>query len=244
MTAQIPMERVVWTEALPGGAMWSGVIPRHHTLRVTDVEGGANVSLLLYNRELLIERYNMADTLKAQHTAYVTKGVALYSDMGRVLCSVTEDTCGWHDTFTGMSDAASVRAQYGEKRYAELRNGMYRNALEQMLIELGKWGLGARDLAPNLNLFTKVVADESGELRYVPGHSAAGSFIDLRAELHVLAVLTTCPHVFDPSPQYAPQPVGLTLWKSDAPGPDDACRRSRPENERGFANTERMFQFK
>jgi len=237
----IPKERVLFSEALPGAAMWSGVLPRHHTLRLTDVEGGANVSMLLYNRELLIERYNMADTLKAQHTAYLTKGHVLYSDMGRVLCSISDDSVGWHDTVTGMSDAESVRAAYGDKRYGELRNGFYRSAREQLLIELGKWGLGQRDLAPNVNWFSKVVADDSGELSFVTGHSPAGSHVDLRAEMNVLVVLSTCAHVFDPSPVYAPKPVGLCTWRSDPPGADDLCRRSRPENERGFVNTERMF---
>ncbi len=241
MTTQIPKERMRATELVPGGAMWSGIIPRHHTLRVSDVEGGANVSMLLYNRDLLIERYNMADTLKAQHTAFLTKGFVLYSDMGRILCSISEDTCGWHDTMTGMSDAASVTARYGDKRYRDLRNGMYRNAREQMLIELGKWGLGRRDFAANVNLFSKIVPDESGELSFVGGHSKPGNFVDLRAEMNVLLVLTTCPHPFDPAPEYAPKPIGLVLWKSDVPGDDDLCRRSRPENERGFANTERMF---
>src|SRR5215510_6302922 len=113
----IPKDRVLYTEGLPGAAMWSGVLPRHHTLRLTDVEGGANVSMLLYNRELLIERYNMPDTLKAQHTAFLTKGHVLYSDMGRILCSISDDSVGWHDTVTGMSDATSVAAAYGDKRY-------------------------------------------------------------------------------------------------------------------------------
>ena len=237
----IPKDRVLHEEGLPGAAMWSGVLPRHHTLRLLDVEGGANVSMLLYNRDLLIERYNMADTLKAQHTAYLTKGNVLYSDMGRVLCSISDDSVGWHDTFSGMSDAASVRAAYGDKRYGELRNGFYRSAREEMLIELGKWGLGQRDLAPNVNWFSKVAADDAGELSFVTGHSPAGSYVDLRAEMNVLIVLSTCAHVFDPSPVYAPKPVGLYIWKSDPPGPDDPCRHSRPENERGFANTERMF---
>jgi urea carboxylase-associated protein 2 len=237
----IPKDRLLITEPLPGAAYWSSVVPRHHTLRLTDVEGGANVSMLLYNRDLLIERYNMADTLKAQHTAFLTKGYVLYSDMGRVLCSVTEDTVGWHDTLSGLSDLASVSAQYGDKRYGDARNAMYRNGREQMLIELGKWGLGQRDLAPNVNWFSKVVPDESGALSYVTGHSKAGSYVELRAEMNVLVVLTTCPHVFDPSPSYAPKPVGLSIYKSDPPSAEDPCRRSRPENERGFANTERMF---
>jgi len=229
------------TEALPGAAMWSGVVPRHHTLRLTDVEGGANVSLLLYNRDLLIERYNMADTLKAQHTAFLTAGNVLYSDMGRILCSIPRDDVGWHDTVCGLSDAASVRAQYGEKRYQEHRNAWHRNARDELLIELAKWGLGQRDLAPNVNLFSKVVADDSGALQYVVGHSRAGMSVDLRAEMNVLVVLSTCAHPFDPSPSYAPKAVGLGIFKNEPPGSGDLCRRSRPENERGFINTERMF---
>src|SRR4051794_17827711 len=186
----IPKDRVLLSEGLAGAAMWSGVLPRHHTLRLIDVEGGANVSMLLYNRELLIERYNMADTLKAQHTAYLTEGRVLYSDMGRVLCSISDDSVGWHDTLSGMSDAESVRAAYGDKRYGELRNGFYRSAREEMLIELGKWGMGQRDLVPNVNWFSKVAADDTGELSFVTGHSQAGSHVDLRAEMHVLIVLS------------------------------------------------------
>ena len=44
------------------------------TLRLTDLEGGANFSALFYNFEEKTERYNMPDTLKAQHTAFLTRG--------------------------------------------------------------------------------------------------------------------------------------------------------------------------
>jgi urea carboxylase-associated protein 2 len=232
---------VLYQETLPGAAMWSWVLGRHQSLRLIDLEGGANVSLLLYNRDQLLERYNMADTLKAQHTAFLTAGRVLYSDMGRVLCSITHDSVGWHDAFTGLSDAASVRAQYGEQPYGSHRNGMYRNARDQLTIELGKWGLGARDLVPNVNLFSKVAPDAEGALQFVPGHSPAGGYVQLRAEMNVLVVLSNCPHVLDPAPRWAPKPVALNVLRTPAPGPDDACRRSRPENERGFINTERMF---
>jgi uncharacterized protein len=243
MSAQhpIPPERILLEEELAGGAMCSLVVRRHHTLRVIDLDGGANVGLLLYNRDLLGERYNMPDTLKAQHTAFIARGRALYSDMGRVLCSVTGDSCGWHDTLAGHLDAAGSVAKYGVARYQEKRNLYHRNAQDCFLVELGKWGLGHQDLGANLNLFSKVTADSDGRLRFVPGHSPAGSHVDLRAELNVLFVLNTCPHPLDPSPEYAPRRVKLVLWRSDPPGPDDPCRTSRPENERGFQNTERFF---
>jgi urea carboxylase-associated protein 2 len=239
--SQPPVERVVLQEDVPGGAMWSHVVKRHHTLRVTDVEGGANVGVLLYNRDLLVERYNMPDTLKAQYTAFVTRGRALYSDMGRILCSVTEDSCGWHDTICGHLDAAATVEKYGEKTYQKHRNEFQRNAHDSFLVELGKWGMGQPDVVPNLNLFSKVTAAADGALQFHAGHSRAGSFVDLRAEMNVLVVLNTCPHPLDPAVPYAPKPIKLTIWRSDPPGPDDPCRTSRPENERGFVNTERFF---
>ena len=242
MSEALSPDRVVFEEDLPGGAMWSHAVRRHHTLRFIDMEGGANVGLLLFNRDLLLERYNMPDTLKAQHTAFITAGRALYSDMGRILCSVTADSCGWHDTLSGHQDAQGSAAKYGTARYQERRNEYHRNAHDSFLVELGKWGLGKQDLVPNLNLFSKVVADAQGKLQLVPGHSRPGSYVDLRAEMNVLMVLNTCPHPFDPGPGYAPKKVKLVLWRSDPPRADDPVRRSRPENERGFFNTERYFQ--
>ena len=138
-----PADRILLEEELPGGAMWSLVVRRHHTLRFIDLDGGANVGVMLYNRDLLGERYNMPDTLKAQHTAFLTQGRALYSDMGRVLCSVSADSCGWHDTVCGHLDAAGSAAKYGVARYQEQRNLYHRNAHDSFLVELGKWGLGA-----------------------------------------------------------------------------------------------------
>jgi uncharacterized protein len=237
----IPSERLLLEEVVPGGAMWSRAIRRHQTLRLVDLEGGANAGVLLYNRDLLSERYNMPDTLKAQHTAFITKGRVLYSDMGRILASVPEDTCGWHDTIGGHANAGTVAQKYGEKTYQEHRNDFQRNAHDSFLIELGKWGLDRRDLVPNLNFFSKVAADVDGRLAFREGHSRAGAFVDLRAEMNVLVVLSTCPHPLDPAPRYTPKPVKLVLWRSDPPAADDVCRTSRPENARGFENTERYF---
>ena len=87
-------ETILWEEELRGGQTWSQVLDPGMALRFTDLEGGANVSCLFYNAQEPSERYNMPDTLKAQHIARLTKGFVLYSDMGRILCSVTEDTVG------------------------------------------------------------------------------------------------------------------------------------------------------
>ena len=60
-------------------------------------------------------------------------------------------------------------------------------------------------------------------------------------EMNVLIILNTGPHPLDPNSHYAPKPVRLLVKRVPLPTMDDACRRSRPENERGFILTERYF---
>ena len=234
-------DRALWEEHLHSGAHWSGVARRGTKLRLTDIDGGANVSALFYNYEERLERYNMADTLKAQHTAFLTKGCVCYSDMGRVLCSITEDTCGWHDTFCGVSNAAMVAARYGATRFQEERNDYYKNGYDSLLNELGKYGLGKRDLVSNVNFFSKVLTDEAGDLHFDADHSPAGSYVDLRFEMNTLVVLSTCQHPLDPSLHYRPRQVRISSFATAPAAQDDPCRKRCPENQRGFRNTEMLY---
>jgi hypothetical protein len=211
------------------------------SLRLTALEAGANVAALLYNFELLSERYSMADTLKAQHTAFLTAGCVCYSDMGRILCSISADSCGWHDTFSGLSDEALITRRYGPSRYQEARNAMHMNGRDSVLNELGKYGLGKRDLIDNINFFSRIAVGADGTLRFDPHHCRAGDFIDLRFEMHTLLVLSTAPHPLDPSPRYAPRAIQLQAWHSGPAPAMDACRSRCEENARGFRNTEMMF---
>lgn len=237
----IAPELIRFTEDVLPGANWSHVLKRGTTLRMSAGGDGANVSALFYNFELLSERLNLPDTLKCQHTARLTAGHCLYSDMGRVLVSIPEDTCGWHDPLSGCSNARGVEALYGALNYQTARNDFHRNGHDNFLVELGKYGMGERDLAMNVNFFSKVTADESGRLKFVEGFSKRGMYVDLRAEMNTLVVLNTCVHPLDTAPVYQPQPVHLTVWSSPMPGADDLCRNSCPENQRGFILTERYF---
>jgi len=224
-------------EQLRGGQMWSRVVRRGQVLTLIDVEGGATPAALFYNARQPLERYNMADTLKAQHTAMLTRGHVLYSDMGRVLMSIVDDGAGWHDTFTGHMDRATSVRKFGEGSYQTLRNDFHRDTRSNFLIELGKHGLGKRDIVPNVNFFTKVAVDADGNLTFVAA-SAPERHVSLRAEMDVLVVLSNTPHPLDPSPRYAPKPLALTLHEGRPAADDDVCRTSCEQNARGFQLTE------
>lgn len=232
---------VLHEELVPGGGHTSFILRRGQSLRITDVEGGANVSLLLLNAHQHSERLNLPDTLKGQHTARLTAGHCLYSDMGRVLAAITSDSCGWHDSLGGVLNADEVREKYGSGRYQELRNGYFRNGVDNLLVEMGKWNLDIEDLLMVVNLFSKVTVDAEGGFHFQAGHSRAGDHVELYAPMDVLVVLTALQHPLDPEARYAPRPVRLA-WREEA---DEsaiaACRHSRPENERAFQNTERLY---
>lgn len=232
---------LLWEEVLQPGATWSHVLKRGTALRLTDLEGDANVGAIFYNFDNPTERYNNPDTLKAQHIARLTRDFVLYSDMGRILCSIIDDTVGWHDPLAGMSNRTLVKAKYGGLPYHQARNDYHKNTLDSMIVELGKWGLTARDLTDNVNFFSKVVVDDAGALHFAAGNSKPGDHIELRAEMNVLTILNTCQHPLDPNPVYAPKPVKLEIRRVPAPAADDPCRLSRPENARGFTVTERYF---
>lgn len=233
---------MLWEETVVAGSHWSGLLRRGTTLRLTDVNGGGNAAVLFYNYEDRTERYNMPDTLKAQHTAFLSRSAAIYSDMGRILCSITDDTCGWHDTLCGIANASMTRAKFGESRFQERRNHYIRNGYDSLLNELGKYGMGKRDMSACINFFSKVTVSEEGDLQYHPGHSAKGAYVDLRFEMNTLVVIASTPHPLDPVVDYAPQEIQLTAWHSRPAPRNDPCRTRCPENERGFRNTEVWYR--
>jgi urea carboxylase-associated protein 2 len=235
------MTPLLWEDEIPGGTHWSGLLRRGVALRLIALGDDANVAALFYSREQPLERYNMADTLKAQHTAHLTTGHVCYSDMGRILCSVIDDTCGWHDPLCGLTNAQSLAARYGATRFQEERNSRYVSGLEAMLVELGKYGLGERDLVANLNFFSKVIVDDSGALRRIAGHARLGHSVELRFEMDTLVLLHAGPHPLDTGTRHEPAGIRLVARRAAPPAADDVCRARCPENARGFINTERLY---
>ena len=230
------MQTPLYQYTLPGGAHWSFRMRRGTALRLTDVEGGANVGMLFYNPEEKLERYNAPDSLKGQHTFKLTRGNCLYSDMGRVFASIVEDSFGWHDTVCGNLHPQQVKEKYGEHRYQDHHNDWYLSGHTSFLTELAKYGLTERDLAANLNLFSKVATDDDGKMFFDPSAAKPGAQVTLRFEMETLVVMHTCPHPLNPAADYPKKPVHVEMLKADPVTADDYCLNFRPENGRAFEN--------
>jgi len=190
----------------PGG-YWSGVIPQGHYLRITDLEGGQGVDFLCYNADNPDERYHAPNTLKAALTLKLTKGHALYSDEARPIFLIIEDTFGGHDTIGGCCSEASNRMLYAVDGVPGCR--------ENFLKGLKAFQLGRKDIVPNINFFCDVPVADDRSLSaavFVESHSRPGDFVDLRAEMDVLAIISNCPQINNPCNDGSPTAIRVTIW--------------------------------
>jgi urea carboxylase-associated protein 2 len=226
----------MYEDEILGGAHWSMLMRKGTTLRLIDKDGGANVGMLFYNPNDKLERYNAPDTLKCQHTFKLTKGHCLYSDMGRIFCSIIDDSVGWHDTIGGNLTDANMKKRWDVKSYQEQQNDWTLSGEHCFLVELVKHGLNQRDMAANLNWFSRVFTDAEGNLNFDPTNSKAGDYVGLRFEMDTLVLLHTCPHPLNSATDYPKKPLIYQIHKSVPVTNDDFCMNSRPENQRGFQN--------
>jgi urea carboxylase-associated protein 2 len=221
-------------ETIPGGWYWTKTLRRGEGLRLLNTSATLGVSLFAWNAADTSERYNSADTVKLQWTSELRKGRLLFSDMGRVLFSIVEDTSGAHDTIVGGSTPASNARKYGDPALRSTR--------ENMLLAAGKHGLGARDLAPVMTFFAPVAVAGATAAWRDGAKVRLGEFVDLRAELDLIVAVSNCPHPLAPDAEFAPGPIDAIVFRQPEPAPNDLCRTATPEARRGFDNNELYVQ--
>ena len=217
-----PTARVIVDEQVPAGRPWARVIERGQLLRIVDLHGHQGVDFLCYNAHAPEERYHAPNTLKAARSLRLTRGHVLYSDVARPIFTITEDTCGIHDTIGGCCSAPSNEMLYGVADCPGCR--------ENFLSVLAHFGLGRRDIVPNINFFCNVPVHADGRLAdsvFTQSRSRAGSFVELEAAMDALAVISNCPQVNNPCNAGSPTAIRVLVLTPAAP-PTGKDADSRP----------------
>jgi hypothetical protein len=193
---------------LPAGQGWTHELAAGETFRIVDLEGNQAVDTLFFNARDVDERYSATETIRRQGNIYLTTGTALVSSEGRPLLTVVADTCGRHDTLGGACSAES-----NQVRYALDKKTMH-NCRDSFLLALAQhgWGMTKRDLPSNINFFMNVPVTPKGALTFEDGVSAPGRYVEMRAEMDVLVLISNCPQLNNPCNAYNPTPVRLLVW--------------------------------
>jgi uncharacterized protein len=209
MTAnRLDPRQAVHDELIAAGEPWLGDVEQGQILRIVDLEGNQAVDTLFFNAHNTEERYSAVDTIRAQGNIYLTTGTPLRSNLGASMLTIIEDTCGRHDTLGGACSAESNTVRYAlEKRHMH-------SCRDNFLLALARHdrGLSKRDLPSNINFFMNVPVTSDGALRFEDGISAAGRYVQLRAQMDVLVLISNCPQLNNPCNAFNPTPIQILIW--------------------------------
>jgi uncharacterized protein len=201
-------QQAVHDEIIAAGEPWLGALEQGQILRIVDLEGNQAVDTLFYNAHNTEERYSAVDTIRAQGNIYLTTGTPLRSNLGATMLTIVDDTCGRHDTLGGACSAESNTVRYAlEKRYMH-------SCRDNFLLALARHdrGLSKRDLPSNINFFMNVPVSSDGGLTFADGISAAGRYVQLRAQMDVLVLISNCPQLNNPCNAFNPTPIQILIW--------------------------------
>ncbi len=200
----IPSGDVRLDETVPACAPWSSVVKKGETLRLIDLDGQQAIDFLCYNAADVSDRYHAANTIKIPGQVYLNKGSVLWSVHAHKLMTIVEDTCGMHDTIFGCCSFALDEVRYGATNSECCQRNFER--------ELAKHGMGPEAIVSNVNFFMNVPIERDGSAGIVDSLSKPGDYVDLKAEMDVLAVLSNCPEALNPATGSGPTPVRVMIY--------------------------------
>jgi len=197
-----------YDQIVPAGEPWIHEVLTGQYFRILDLEGNQAADTLFYNADDYEDRYSAQDTIRAQANIYLTTGTKLMSSKGNVLLTIVADTCGRHDTLGGACATESNMV-----RYAIEKRSMHacRQSFVKAIVGWGR-GLEKRDITHNINFFMNVPVTPQGTLTFEDGVSAPGKYVDMRAEMNVLAIISNCPQLNNPCNAYNPTPLRVLIW--------------------------------
>jgi uncharacterized protein len=200
----------VYDFTILAGDPWMHEIKRGQTLRIIDVEGNQAADTLFYNAHDQADRYSGQDTIREQGALYLTTGTQLLSTRGNALLTITADTCGRHDTLGGACACESNMVRYAiEKRHMHACRDSFLRELQSARPSWDK-----RDITHNINFFMNVPVTREGGLTFADGVSGSGRYVELRAEMDVLCLISNCPQLNNPCNAYDPTPVRVLIWNA------------------------------
>ena len=182
---------------------WSGLVKRGQVLTIKDTHGQQAVDFLCYDADNTSDRYSATNTVKIQGNVYVGNGTVLYADSGKPLLTVIEDTVGRHDTIYGCCSNPNNKLRYD----VETTESCYTNFTQ----ELQKHGMDVTSIVPNVNWFMSVPVLGDGSAGVAEAALKPGSYVKLRAECNVLAVLSNCPQMHNPCNGFKPTPIEVWI---------------------------------
>lgn len=193
---------------MPDKTLWERHMERN-TGYAFDMEAGQCVRItsqtiidfVCFNRDNLRERFDQARTKANQRKVFISTGDQLISKLNNPMMTIIEDTFeGHHDLQEGMCsrkrhELAAAKGIW-EKTYGRPLSEMPpRGCTENLGGVLAPYGIAVEDVPSPFNIFQHMIIHaDTGELEH--SHirpKPPGAYVTLRAEMRLLAAISTCP---------------------------------------------------
>jgi urea carboxylase-associated protein 1 len=206
MATEIDPSTVLEDTVLPAGGRWGRQLNKGQRLRFIDIEGKQAIDFLCYAADDPKDRYNAANTMKLNGNLFLNQGSSLWSVKVNKMMTILEDTCGSHDTIGGCCSVEINEHRYGVKNSP--------NCQENFQRILANFGMDERDIVANVNFFMYVPVDAKGQMEIKESLSEPGSYVDLVAEMNLVAVCSNCPQENNPAAGFNPTPVRVIVYET------------------------------
>jgi hypothetical protein len=205
----------VYRAEIAAGDPWIHELSAGQTLRIVDLRGNQAVDTLFYNARDFADRYSAQDTIREQRNIYLTSGSRLISTGCNVLATIVADTCGRHDTLGGACAHESNMVRYDiAKRHMHACRGSFLKAVTYWDPGPDRLPMTKRDITANINFFMNVPVTPEGGLTFEDGISEPGKYVELRAEMDIVVLISNCPQLNNPCNAYNPTPVEVLIWNA------------------------------
>lgn len=158
---------------------------RGQLLKVTDPLGEQVSDLYCFSKENPTDALSSGRSIDTCDTVYFTRGHILYSQSGKAMLEILEDTCGRHDFLVTPCSQQMFEMISGKPDY-------HPSCLENLEKAFRKFPVSPHQIGTSFNIFMNVPIGPNGKISVQPPTSKPGDYVIFEAKMDLIVALTAC----------------------------------------------------
>lgn len=209
MTGKDPVSgRIIQMQVVAAKGAGAFEVQRGQVIRVVDVEGRQVPDVLVYDRHDLRRQISVRYSLSMNFKQQLTSGDILFDLNCEPIVTIVADTVGqhwWGGAFCSEELRHFWTGEWGLK-----------GCRDNFAMALAPYGIARDDIRDGgcLNFFMNMGGGGiDGSKSMGAPFSAAGDYVDLRAERDVLVAISACPDDLTPVNDFRCKPLGVLVYQ-------------------------------
>ncbi|MFO7772435.1 MAG: DUF1989 domain-containing protein [Dehalococcoidia bacterium] len=203
---------IIQEVTIPAREYLALTIRKGQRLRLIDLEGQQVIDVIFFNLNDSEERSSCVVTTLFNKTLHITKGHHIFSQKGRRMFEIVEDTVGTRGPTGGFTGGYCN----DDINYARFGIRGARNCRDNFAMALAPYGLTGKDFSEDCcaSLFMNLCEDDNGVWEIREPINKPGDYMELLAETDCLVAISNCPQDRSPCNGFNPTPIKVIVYES------------------------------